>query len=168
MSKAGWTERLVEAIEASVAAIAAAHPGESISGYALLTDDELGTLSHLACTEEYLVRHSGPPETRWIAVSWPYSEGHENFRATQDELRQWHLHVEEASEDEFNEHVRSSFEAITSALEQARARGILAPDVLVLACSTDPGPALRRLAIGAARTLNASHNFEKWKSAMAY
>lgn len=168
MSKAGWTERLVEAIEASVAAVAAAHQGESISGYALLTDDELSTLSHLACTEEYLLRHSGPPETRWIAVNWPYSEGHERFRATGEELRQWHLQVEEASDDEFNDHVRGSFEGITRALEQARARGILPSGALVLACSTDPGPSLRRLAVGAARALNSSDNFENWKSGMGY
>jgi hypothetical protein len=166
MGSSELTETLEGAIRTSLEAITAAHPEETLNGYALCTDDDVRTVYHVACTREF-AEASRYRDTRFIPVNWAYDDGDEAFDEANG-LVQASDEAASRSADEatWSTHVTTCFESMVAALEQMRQAGLFGEDVLLVVTSTDPGSAQKRLAIAAARRLNPPTLFRDWKAAM--
>jgi hypothetical protein len=147
-----FLEALFIAIRNSLATITMRHPGERISGFALRVDDEVSSVGHAACTEEFLTRC---PELRDRVSDWPYHEGSESFSAVKQSIRASHQRAEEDEDDtQLSQHIDAAFEAFALALARVRAEHLIPDTALLLAVGTDPGPAIRSRELTLARTLN--------------
>jgi len=157
---------VLDAVRSTVAAIRDAHPSETLSGYALCTDDSLSTLSHIACTHEFIDAHRAAfPDVDVIAVAWEYAEGSDAFDGARALLTEKYAAVA-GNEELFERHVSEVFGALLIVLRRARDEGLFQDDVLVYATSTDPGPALEELALNGVIALNTPSWIERWRAAM--
>ncbi|MGQ0801010.1 MAG: DUF4303 domain-containing protein [Pseudomarimonas sp.] len=157
-------ESLKEAVKASVQktlqSLANSHFGESVCGYALLTDDDLQSLGYLAVTREYLERHGN--ESRYEITDWPYADGVEAF----DEPRRLMGECAQSSHSH-RDHVDASFGALVEALHDLRLAGVFANDVFLTAASTDPSEHLEQLEDDAARILNEREIYKGWRASIS-
>jgi hypothetical protein len=159
-------EALKEAVKVAVRystnAVSEKHPGESLNGYALVTDDNLRTLGHLASTLEFT--RSRGEEVRFEPVDWMYDDGVAAF----DEPRK--LLVASAdratTQDLLLTHVREGFSALVSALGELKADGLFGEEVFLTVISTDPSELLERLEDGAVRALNSPGLYGRWKASV--
>lgn len=124
------------------------HPGETLAGYALLTDDGLGTLLYLAVTREVL-HSSSDPDLLFTQTDWPYEDGIEAFDVADAELRR------RAGEDAFEQHVDKAFSDLVQAIAELRTEDLFGCDVFLSVASTDPSEYLRRLEEAAIVGLNS-------------
>ena len=145
---------VLDAVPATLAAIAAAHPGERIVGYALGTDDDLCTVFHVATSAE-----RSRPEHAFSFNEWPYYDGEEHLEAAQAHIR---AAYDAATGHAFAAHVEGSFASLVEALAVARARGVFASDVFLDVGSTDPGPPLDAMEEQACLRLNVGAVRRAW------
>lgn len=152
---------LIEA-RATVAALAASRPDEHLSGYALATDDDLSTLFLSACTREAAAQHAGDAYFLYTFTDWPYG-ARDAFSAVGDALS---ARASAAPDEQFEEHVARSFEALVRGLHAAKTEGLFGDDVFLTVGSTDPGEDLQRLEADAVKRLNSAAVFERWRAVM--
>ncbi len=160
------TELVVAAIPATLARIGEAHAGEHLTGYALLTDDALSTLSHVACTEESLSEKKHVRFAEVSPVEWTIDDGRGAFDDARAMLSSLYRATSSAP-TALGEHVERAFAALVTALAHAKASGHFGEDVVLVVTSTDPSEELEELASRAVADLNAPDVVELWKSAFA-
>jgi hypothetical protein len=160
-SDAAFVAHVKEAVRKTVVALGNRHGGEVLAGYALLTDDGLGTLGSLAVTREAL---RPDPEMLFTPTDWPYDELGEAFDGPNQELGALAAGVE------LKEHVDATFGLLVQALADLRREGVFAPDVYLAVISTDPSEYLEALAETAFQGLNSAELtrarrewLEKWQ-----
>jgi len=166
MSKAAeYAERLEEVVKdavlRTVAEFKRRHPREHMNGYALLTDDGLGTLGHVACSKEFIASES-EPDTLFLPVDWAYDDGVKAFDRQARPLLVSHADACEGGE--FLAHIDDSFNALVSALMSLRGDGVFGADVFLSVGSTDPSDRLERLEENAVRALNSDAVYRAWKN----
>jgi hypothetical protein len=161
MNKVPLVTLAKEAIRQSWRAVRDAHRSERIVGYALLTDDGLETVGHVACSEEWLASCE-EPGARFEPVEWPYAEGSEAFDQTRTLLAAGAPAVER-DEERFGAHVAQSHAALVSALKELKEEGAIPAEVFLSVISTDPNERLRTLEAKAVRALNADVLVAGWK-----
>jgi hypothetical protein len=149
------------AVRQTVAAIGARRPGDSLAGYALLTDDSLTTLTYTAVTKEALTL-SGADDLLFSPTDWPWDES-SSFEPASQRLR-----ATGAASDS-PEHVNAAFATLVQALADLQAEGIFSREVFLSVLSTDPSPHLEALERASVERLNhpdlveARERFlEKW------
>jgi hypothetical protein len=143
-----FRDLVLEALRVAVRRFIDAHPNERISGFALLTDDDLRTLGYAACTYEALGDDIGGA-TRFEPVDWPYGDGQEVF----DEAGAFLASLADSNPNH-RDHVETAFASLVAAMETAKAEGTLPHDVYCTPISTDPSELLERLEDQAILTLN--------------
>lgn len=153
---AAFVADVQDAVRTTVAAVTTRHRGEALAGYALLTDDALGTLGHLAVTREAL---RADPEMLYTPTDWPYNDGGEAFDGPNEVLGALAAGVG------LGDHVDAAFGLLVRALAELRAEGHFAPDVYLAVISTDPSEHLEALAEAAFQELNSAeltHARREW------
>ena len=156
-------ELVASAVRASVAELTRAHPGERLASYALCTDDSMMSLAHVACTREAL--GAAGDALLFMPTDWPYEDGIGCFDDAHELLR---AHHEQAVQDStFREHVTTSFAALVEALRQVRAARLVADDVVLIVCSTDPSPIMLARERDAVRELNDAAVLARYDAALS-
>lgn len=145
------------AIPSTLAALAAAHPGERLTGYALCTDDCLCTVFHVALTHE-----TTTVENAFAPNEWTFGEGDAHLADAQAAIvASYERH---GGDDEFAAHVERCFDSLVEALVRARAAGHFAHDVFLEVLSTDPSPDLRSMSEAASLRLNPPEVVRRWRA----
>jgi hypothetical protein len=142
---------LKTAVRTSCAAIKTAHPGESLAGYALGTDDGLETLSYFAVTRESLAPTSTDPDLLFAPTDWPEVPEPQVFDEVERQLRS-----RAATARDFQTHVNHTFRLLVFALAEAKREGIFQDDVFLSVLSTDPSAHLEELENDSVRRLNTA------------
>jgi hypothetical protein len=161
-----YDERLKQevksAVKHSIAALSEGHPGESMDGYALVTDDGLRTLGFLASTTEFT--ESQEESVRFEPVDWVYDDGVAAF----DEPRKLLVASADAAttQDLHSTHVRTGFAALVAALSDLKSEGAFGDEVFLTVISTDPNELLERLEGEAVRTLNSTGLYQQWRASI--
>jgi hypothetical protein len=145
-----FVDGMKAAVRRTCAAMRAAHPSESLAGYALATDDDLVTLSHFAVTKGRLAS-STDPDFLFVPTDWPQAPEPQAF----DQLsRQLRSRAEIATD--FRAHVDDSFRLLVDALAEAKREGVFQDDVYLSVLSTDPSSSLEELENSSVRRLNTA------------
>jgi hypothetical protein len=145
-----FVEGVKAAVRRSCAAMRAAHPSESLAGYALATDDDLVTLLDYAITKENLAS-STDPDLLFAPTDWVESPDPEAF----DELSR-ELASRGDTATDFHAHVDGSFRLLVDALDELKREGRFRDDVYLTVLSTDPSAHLLQLESVAVRRLNTA------------
>jgi hypothetical protein len=140
-------QRVKGAVRRTVAAIRERHPQESPAGYALLTDDDLATLTYMAVTREALASGGGD-DLLFSPTDWPYEYESASFNSPSEQLRAM------SAAGEYGEHVEHAFDTLVQALAEIRAEGLFLPEVFLSVLSTDPSPHLEALEKSSVERLN--------------
>jgi hypothetical protein len=136
---------VLAAVRRTCEAMRSAHPGVSLAGYALATDDGLESLSHFAVTREAL-SSSPDPDLLFSPTDWPLAPEPRVF----DEMaRQLRSRAAAATD-----HVDDSFRLLVDALAEAKREGVFRDDVFLSVLSTDPSAHLEELESASVRRLN--------------
>lgn len=146
------------AIRKSLDSLASAHPGESVCGYALLTDDDLQCLDYHAITMERLEK--GGSELRFQITDWPYADGSDAF----DQPRELMVENAEKSQERYKMHVDACFGALVVAMKELRDSHVFHENVFLTVASTDPSDYLERLEHAAVQNLNSDSIFSEWQA----
>jgi hypothetical protein len=145
-------EELLQGVKSAVRQVVAAlrdqHPRESLAGYALLTDDDLGSLTNMAITREALLASGGGDDLLFSPTDWPYDHESASLESTSRRLR------EMGAASEHEQHVEVAFASMVQALAELRADGLFSPEVFLSVLSTDPGPFLEALEKASVERLN--------------
>jgi hypothetical protein len=144
---AEFLQTVKSAVRHTVAAVRRRHPLERLVGYALLTDDELVTLTYMAVTAEAVTAGAGE-DLLFSPTDWPYEYEYKSFDLANQQLRQL------SASGEFSEHVERAFATLVQALVELRAEGIFGPNVFLSVLSTDPSPHLLALENACVERLN--------------
>jgi hypothetical protein len=152
------------AVRRSIATLNRNHPGETLAGYALLTDDELSTLLYSSVTREAL-RSSSDPDLLFTPTDWPYEDEPDAFRSLSAELKK-----RSTESSDFLAHVSGAFSDLEQALAELRGENAFGSDVYLSVISTDPNEYTLERAEAAIVKLNspeiarARQEFlEKWR-----
>ena len=140
------------------------HPGESLNGFALVTDDGLETLGYFANSEEFTAQN-GEGNVRFEPVEWLYCEGDSGFAQARSILTS--MARTAGANGVFAEHVRAAFGVLVDSLIAARAEGLFRQEVFLTVISTDPSDELVRLENQAVPQLNSPELVEAWQVARA-
>jgi hypothetical protein len=135
------------AVRKTVAAVLRHHPKETLAGYALLTDDDLVTLTYMAVTSE-AIPSAARDDFFFSPTDWPYEYEFESFDSATERLRQL------SDARELSAHVELAFATVVQALAELRAEGVFAPEVFLSALSTDPSPQLLAMESASVERLN--------------
>ena len=168
MERSGIDEEFINtvkmAIRRSVRAVETKFPNETLSGYALCTDDGLETLLYYAITREAL-HSSSDADLLFCPTDWPYTLDSESFDEGDKELR----NRAESAKD-IREHIDSSFGLLVDALSEMRKEGVFGDDVFLSVLSTDPSEYLEMLENMSVEKLNQTSIvserdkfLEKWR-----
>jgi hypothetical protein len=145
---------ILDAIPATLAAIARTHPGERLTGYALGTDDDLMSVLQVAITTA---------EFDFCLVDWPYEDRTRHLDEVHARLR---ASYDAATVDQtFAEHVQRSFASLVEALAVARAEGQFDEDVFLDVASFDPDPHRDAMEEAAIVRLNSPLVVRRWREA---
>lgn len=134
-----------------------------IVGYALCTDDGLGTLFDAVLTDEAF-REKGDPDLLFTANDWPEGESEDLFREANLYLQ------EKLASEPFEEHVDRRFATVVEALAETRTLGRMIEKAFPTVLSTDPSEYLEGLedraveGLNSASVVSARRTFlEKWE-----
>ena len=152
------------AIQHSLCRVLASHAGETLNGYAIVTDDDLSALGYFASTIEYTAQQA-EAFVRFEPVDWDYNDGVEAF----DDPRALLVANYAAADtvDLFRFHVDTSFAALVEALRELKAEGLFRDDTFLTVISTDPSDHLEMLECHAVRSLNAPELIRQWEQCRA-
>jgi Domain of unknown function (DUF4303) len=145
-----FLELLKSAVRQSISELTHQRAGESLVGYALVTDDGLGTLRHQAITREAL-QASGDSDLMFSPTDWPYETAKDAFDGVATSLRR---RAENASD--LKAHVDSSFSLFVLALDELKREELFGPGVFLTVLSSDPSEYLENLEAVAIERLNGS------------
>jgi len=146
--------------EATLRAFREAHPQEVLAGYAFCTDDDLGTLSAMFATKEFLDRSN--EHMPFVPVDWPLSDATDSLDDANSLLMQASLDQPNG----YEAHVRTSFACLVEVLQELKEAGTFDGGVVLQVTSTDPGPLLRELADEAIFLLNNKATQDAWRRTM--
>lgn len=141
------SESVKRAVRQTVTAIRARHPQERLAGYALLTDDDLTTLTCMAITVEALAASGAGEALLFSPTDWPDEDEASSFSETRLRLRAL------AATDSRN-HEQVAFASFVRALSDAKAEGLFSPEVFLSVLSTDPSIRLEALEKSSIERLN--------------
>jgi hypothetical protein len=167
MTEQDFATTLTEATRAAIRKawpeVRDAHAAERLSGYALLTDDGLQTMGHVACSDEFLAEC--PVSNAWYnAVEWTYDEGVHAFDGVREIMV---THGRAANTPElFGAHVEEAFAALVAAMRALKAEGVFGDTIFLTVLSTDPNERLLELEGMAVQALNERDVYEKWRKAL--
>jgi hypothetical protein len=151
------------AVRQTLASFAECHAGEDLIGYALVTDDDLGSLGYFACTEKFLESQT-ESNARFEPVEWVYNNGVE---ALDDARAMLFADLDAATTPErFMAHVDESFQALVSALQELRAARTFPDEVFLTVISTDPSEHLEQLENRAVQVLNSDELYQRWRASV--
>lgn len=139
---------LTSALHAALSAFRAACSDDDLAGLALCTDDGLSTLFVVAVSSADL-RTSDDPDLLYCPMEWSREPASADFIEVGVELRR-----RNGLAPDLRMHVDTSFAQLVDALAGLRTEGRVAPEVFLLALSTDPDDHLEALADRAIRRLN--------------
>jgi hypothetical protein len=154
---------LLDIVRAAVkASLDLAQRRGNVIGYALCTDDGLGTLFDAVLTDEAF-SEMGDPDLLFTANDWPEGECEDFFREANLYLQ------EKLASEPFEEHVDRRFATLVEALAEIRSQGRMSEKAFLTALSTDPSEYLEELedraveGLNGASVLSARRTFlEKW------
>ncbi len=152
------------AVAESIEHITSSRPNETLSGYAICTDDCVMTVFGVATTTEWCQKKS--PDLGFIPVEWPYGYNSNAFDEALSDVQK--RYADASADDTFAKHVKDTFSTLVEALRLEKADGRFSPDVFLLVTSTDPGPRLQRLATNGAKLLNSPELFQKFKKVYSW
>lgn len=137
--------RLVEAgIERSVA-------GKTVAGFALVTDDEV-------CSLSAVLAPAGEP--RFDPVEWPTWLHDEDLDAASELLAR---RAELDGQDGYHTQSDRAFACLVDALVAARTRGLFAEDAYLSVLSSDPHPEMEAKEHAAVLRLNSPSTIRAWR-----
>lgn len=111
-----------EGARQAVAAVQAAHPGNTLCGFALVTDESAMTIGPMATSQEALAEAGGEDDFRFNPDEWPYDEGGEFLDIAYRLILPRHQDVpQDLSFEEFQEGV---FETAVLALSDLAEEGV--------------------------------------------
>lgn len=140
-------QQIKAAIRASLVGFQQAHPSEVMAGYALLTDDDLATVGHIAVTSEALVTR-GDPDLLFCPTDWPYESDVPDFDVLSERMSALWMN------DNPKMRLDRVFGLLVDALCDCRSDGLFSPRVFLSVLSTDPSPYLESLEAEGIRRLN--------------
>ncbi|NNG43574.1 DUF4303 domain-containing protein [Pseudoalteromonas sp. NEC-BIFX-2020_002] len=139
------------------------HLNETLTGYALCTDDGAMTIYHIATTQQWAEK-GGNFELEFSPVQWQYSDNGSFFdEAYELIMKRVERQDDEENEGKFQELVDRTFSIFVSALLELRAEGVFSESVFLSVLSTDPSDHMLELENKANRELNSSLLFSKWE-----
>jgi hypothetical protein len=155
-----FVAEVISCISASIKQFNERGNNRIIRGYALCTDNDLGTLlCHVIDSEE--LAFSNNSDLLFCPTDWEFSLDCPVFDKVIAELKKRAVHRERIDED---------FQLMVDALYQAKRSGVFGEDVFLSVLSTDPGIHLERLEdqsvqfLNSERTVKARKDFLiKWK-----
>lgn len=148
------------AIRESVNVLCLALGAPEISGYALLTDDNLSTLGCSVVTKDYLEEVGGLRECI-EPVDWP----HFPKSAAMDSLGRKLGELSAQTSPEQNvSFVGGVFNDLVKALMESRDDGLFTREAFLTVLSTDPSEYLEILERGAVKVLNSEDVYALWLS----
>lgn len=152
----------VDAIEKAATILNSQYGRENIFGFALCTDDEVGSLYHVACTKDWVEEATKKqyPEIGYISVEWKQTAGSEIF----DPVVKW---LNNAGPDRFQKR-DDNFESLVLAIEECKKRGLFTDDTLLCIGSTDPSGQMEMLAMRAVDRLNKKTVADNFAQALMY
>jgi len=148
------------AVTHSIRSVLANRVGESLNGYAIITDDDLSAIGYCASTNEYTNRQA-EAYVRFEPVDWDYNDGVEAFDDPRTLLRA--NYDATTTDDLFRSHVDTSFATLVAALRELKAEGLFGDEVFLTVISTDPSAHLEMLECHAVRTLNTPELVRQWE-----
>jgi len=129
------TSNLLSAIEKTKYQIDKKYPNQKLFGYALCTTDDLSGVYHVACTSEWVNKNSkGFEEIGYISVEWEESGDDTEFDYCNSLIHESY----EMNKDDFETWRDLTFQALVTALQQAREAGLFEDHTHLSAGSTDP------------------------------
>jgi hypothetical protein len=141
------------AVRRTLAVVRVQQPKESLVGYALLTDDDLVTLTYMAITKEALASDAGD-DLLFTPTDWPYEYDSDAFDTPNE-------HLQAMYESKSPEHVDVAFDTLVQALAELRVEGLFSPEIFLSVLSTDPGPYLQALEDASLERLNDVNMVER-------
>lgn len=150
------------AVRRTLDAVRANYPGETLNGYALVTDDALRTLGYVASTVEY-TESQMEPSTRFEPVDWVYSDEVSAFDESRDLLTQ---SADAGARDDLGHHVFESYATLVEAILELKEEGQFSDAVYLTVISTDPSEQLEALEAGAVQKLNSEQMYLGWKASL--
>lgn len=145
------------------------NPAGDVAGVALCTDDELGTIYCMMVTVAQ-VQGSSDPDLLFTPVDWPCDEGLEPFAEANEKMRDAvedlyaRFPDEGTGEQEFLQHIETTFETLVSVLKKARASGLFPAGAFVSVLSTDPSEHLLQLWSDSVAVLNEPATVGLWEA----
>lgn len=157
-----------EAVRRARAELQTSCGGSHLFGFALCTDDDLMTLYHVYCTDEWVrAREKDDPDIGYISNEWLCCANEELFDRISDRLAQ--LSWREYPTDSESADARyRRFNALVLALEDCRDAGLFDADTLLCVVSTDPSEDLQALAMNAVDRLNSPAVADRFAKVFGY
>jgi len=143
-------ERVKATIRTTLESLAQAHPGETLVGYALCTDDDLSSLLFRAITAEAMAA-SNVEDVLWQPTEWPYNDGDDAFASLSEEL-----FAAAGSARNQRTHVSKNYRCLVDSLGECRSEGVFGEEVFLSALSTDPSEYMERMEDRWAARINAA------------
>jgi len=139
---------------------------DSIHGFALCTDDAVGSIFPAVCTKAWIAEEKPDYEE----IGEVYVEWTEPFDETPfDDLSNLLCDAcINENEEEFGKRRDERFGALVEALRQSRDRVDFKADVLLCIGSTDPEDRMEELTMKAVDALNLKHVADKFASSLGY
>ena len=136
-----------DTVRRTVATLEDRQPQETLAGYALLTDDDVTTLTSAAVTEEALALDASG-DLLFCPTDWPYQQESASFALASQTLR--------ATDrgDASRKRADLAFATLVQALVDLRAEGLFSAGVFLSVLSTDPSPHLEELERSSVQRLN--------------
>lgn len=136
-------------------------PTEALFGFALCTDDDVMTLYHVfACRSWVAAQEKDYPEIGYIAVEWQQTSTEARFDTVNKMLRAW------SNADSSIAAIEARFAALRAGMKSCRDARLFDRATLLSVSSTDPGDAMVRLALDAARALNEKDVADRYAAVM--
>jgi len=144
------------------------NPHGRFFGFALCTDDDVRTLYHVACTEDWVREKRGAyPDIGFIYVEWTESAPEEPFNMISKKLAGL-ADLTYSSDEDWAAARDHRFDALVLALQDCRNAGNFDEGTLLCVGSTDPSDHLESLAMHAIEKLNIPSVADEFARALGY
>ena len=128
---------------------------KSLFGFAICTDNELGSVFHVYATREWVSeREAEYPEIGFISVEWEQGFDDDPFLALSSVFRKFADSAYHLPDREYENNRIVRFRVLVEAMRVCRDEGLFDANTLLSVDSTDPDDLMTKLACEAARHLN--------------
>ena len=128
---------------------------ETIFGFGICTDDDVGSVYHVYATRPWVSeREPDYPEIGLISVEWSQASDDTLFLAVSKMFQEWAANDHATPNSSFDEDRTVRFRALVEAMKICRDEGLFDARTLLSVSSTDPDDLMIRLACDAGCHLN--------------